>query len=78
MMLVTSSTDHGATWQEAKDISVASKPPGYGWIAPISNGIQLQSGRLAVCADHIKGQWSAYPITHTISSMIYSDDHGIR
>jgi hypothetical protein len=62
----------------AKDITAASKPPGYGWIAPISNGIQLKSGRLAICADHIQGQWSAYPITHTISSMIYSDDHGLR
>jgi hypothetical protein len=59
MLLVTSSSNHGATWSPAKDISVASKPSGYGWIAPISNGIQLQSGRLAICADHIKGQWSA-------------------
>jgi len=78
MMVVTSSSDHGASWSEAKDISAASKPSGYGWIAPISNGIQLKGGRLAICADHIKGQWSPYPITHTISSMIYSDDSGLR
>lgn len=48
----------------------------YGWIAPSFSGTQLKSGRLAVCADHIVGQWVAYPITHTISSVITSDDHG--
>ena len=78
MMVITSSHDHGASWSEAQDITATSKPPGFGWIAPISNGVQLTGGRLAICADHIKGQWSAYPITHTVSSMIYSDDHGLR
>lgn len=78
IMVVTSSSNHGASWSEPKDITAASKPPDFGWIAPIGNGVQLKGGRLAICADRIKGQWSAYPITHSVSSMIYSDDHGLR
>ena len=74
-LLLTSTEDHGATWKAVKDTQ-AIKPRNYGWIAPSFSGTQLKSGRLAVCADHIVGQWTAYPITHTISSVITSDDAG--
>eukprot|EP01047_Picozoa_sp_COSAG01_P047512 COSAG01_NODE_4546_length_4932_cov_10.841092_1_plen_595_part_10 len=74
-LLLTHTDDHGSTWAAAKDMQ-AIKPRNYGWIAPSFSGTQLNSGRLAVCADHIVGQWTAYPITHTISSVITSDNHG--
>ena len=96
---ISDTDDHGASFAPAKDIQ-SVKPRGYGWIAPSFSGTQLKSGRLAVCADHIVGQWTACkhdtcltsssqfcavsaavgmaaaPITHTISSVITSDDHG--
>ena len=75
-LLLTYTDDHGASWAKPSDITAATKPAGYGWIAPSFSGTQLRSGRLAVCADHIVDQWTAYPITHTISSLITSDDHG--
>jgi hypothetical protein len=72
-LVVMSSGDHGASWTTPRDITNVTKPKGYGWIAPIATGVQLSSGRLVVCTDHIYGQWSAYPIDHSISSVIYSD-----
>lgn len=33
-------------------------------------------GRLVACADHVNGQWAAYPIMNSHSHVIVSDNHG--
>ena len=59
-----------------KDITSVVKPPGVGWIGPGFSGAQLASGRLSICIDFIDGQWASYPINHSRSTTVYSDDHG--
>lgn len=71
-----SSSDNGATWSVPRDITNGTKPAGVGWVSTMDSGVQLASGRLAICMDYIIGQWASYPITHARSSVLFSDDHG--
>ncbi len=82
-ILVSSSTDDGRSWSAVRDITAQAKPERlqWGWIATTFSGIQLQRsprhrGRLLFCADHITGQWSAYPALLHASHVIISDDGG--
>lgn len=80
-LFVTSSTDHGATWALPKDITAATKPSSWGWIAVSFSGVQLRTGphagRLVVALDFFdNGQHTAYPITDMKSGVLFSDDAG--
>ena len=82
-ILVSRSTDDGRSWSAARDITAQAKPDRlqWGWVATTFSGIQLRHspqhrGRLLFCADHIKGQWSAYPAIVHASHVIISDDGG--
>ncbi|MGB0824274.1 MAG: sialidase family protein, partial [Alphaproteobacteria bacterium] len=82
-VLLTRSTTQGATWGKPLDITAQVKPVQnqWGWFASTFSGVQLQhgphAGRLAICSDHIKGQWAGYPSTMEHSGVILSDDHGV-
>ena len=70
------STDHGATWSAAAEITSTTKQAGWTWYATGPGaGIQLkrgnQAGRLLVACDHIRADTKAFG-----SHVIYSDDHG--
>ncbi len=69
---VTHSTDDGATWSPAREITHAVKDPDWTWYATgPGNGIQLKSGRLVIPGNHARrGSQSRH------SHVIYSDDHG--
>lgn len=69
---ITKSTDDGATWSGAVEITKSVKDPDWGWYATGPGvGIQLKGGRLVVPSNHrIKGRETPY------SHVIYSDDHG--
>jgi sialidase-1 len=73
---ITYSTDDGATWVEAKEITEDVKAASWTWYATgPCHGLQLQSGRLAIPCDHVDGNtrdYSAFGHSH----IIYSDDHG--
>ena len=81
-ILVSTSANDGRTWSVARDITAEAKPDHlqWGWIATTFSGIQLRhsrhAGRLLFCADHIEGQWTAYPAVIHASHVIISDDGG--
>jgi len=67
-----SSTNDGATWSKPREITPSVKRPDWTWYATgPGNGIQLQSGRLAIPCDHIRRGTKAMH-----SHLIYSDDRG--
>lgn len=81
---VMSSADHGETWSEPKDITVATKQPEWGWYATGPGvGIQIKNGphkgRLVIPANHsyddpngkVRGGNYEYG-----AHVIYSDDQG--
>ena len=73
---ILSSTDHGRTWSEPREITSTTKRPDWTWYATgPGNGIQLRSGptagRLLVPCDHIEAE-----TRHYYSHCIASDDHG--
>ena len=69
---ITHSTDDGAHWAAAKEITSSTKKSNWTWYATgPGNGIQLESGRLVIPCDHkVAGTHAFY------SHVIYSDDHG--
>ena len=78
---VMKSTDDGATWSKAVEITSSVKRPDWGYYATGPGvGIQLRSGRLVIPSNHRP----RLPVgaTHndmkesTRSHIIYSDDHG--
>ncbi len=85
-LLVTSSSDHGATFESPRDITAATKPKNWGWTAVSFSGVQLRTGPhrgrmvVALCFfDHFpeiyppyRGDW--YPISR--SGVLYSDTGG--
>jgi sialidase-1 len=81
---VTSSTDHGATWAEPKNITDSTKDPSWGWYATGPGiGIQIQhgahKGRLVIPCNHSYDdpQGSLRGGPHTFGAhCVYSDDHG--
>eukprot|EP01044_Picomonas_judraskeda_P017391 COSAG03_NODE_3264_length_2119_cov_1.878713_1_plen_530_part_00 len=82
-VLLSSSTDDAVTFSVAKDVSAQVKPASnhWGWYATTFSALQMAhhpkfKGRLVACADHVVGQWSAYPITNGHSHTIISDTHG--
>ena len=73
---VLTSTDHGATWSEPREITSTAKRSDWTWYATgPGNGIQLRSGpkagRLIIPCDHIEADTK-----HYYSHCIASDDHG--
>ncbi len=73
---VSSSSDDGRTWADAKEITASTKLPDWTWYATgPGNGIQLEygehAGRLLIPCDHIEAETK-----HYYSHVIYSDDHG--
>ena len=72
----TTSTDDGRTWATPKDISDSTRKPDWRWYAtgPV-NGIQLESGRLIIPANHSIPAETRDPATYR-SHIIYSDDGG--
>lgn len=70
---ITRSQDEGATWSEPEDISASTRREGWRWYATgPCHGIQLQSGRLLIPANHSKSPDHKDWYSH----VIYSDDHG--
>ncbi len=69
---ITHSSDEGATWSSAEEITSAIKKPDWTWYATgPGNGIQLENGRLVIPCDHrVKGSRVSF------SHVIYSDDDG--
>ncbi|MGC3971961.1 MAG: sialidase family protein [Pirellulales bacterium] len=81
-VLVTSSTDDGATWAEPRDVTKEVSQPDWGWYALGPGcGIQLTTaagpysrpGRLIIPANHRTTADRSGPSS---SHVIYSDDHG--
>lgn len=69
-VFVTRSSDVGRSWTEPVNITAAVKGPSWSWIATgPPGGIQLKSGRLVVCSDHILD-------SKPFSSAMFSDDGG--
>ena len=82
---VMSSTDKGATWSEAKDITASTKDPEWGWYATGPGvGIQIKAGshkgRLVIPCDHSyddpEGNVRKGPFGYGAHA-VYSDDHGV-
>ena len=81
---ISSSTDFGLKWSKPHEITASVKLPGWTWYATGPGlGIQLQSGRLLIPANHAENvhepdrpylvhQQRSRMVAHTI----YSDDHG--
>jgi sialidase-1 len=69
---ITHSSDDGATWATAEQITASTKQPDWTWYATgPGNGIQLDSGRLVIPCDHkVAGTHAFY------AHVIYSDDDG--
>lgn len=69
---ITHSSDDGAHWAAAKEITSSTKKSNWTWYATgPGNGIQLADGRLVVPCDYKEAG------THALySHVIYSDDHG--
>ncbi|TAM82469.1 MAG: exo-alpha-sialidase [Acidobacteria bacterium] len=69
---ITHSSDGGAHWAAAKEITASAKKSNWTWYATgPGNGIQLTNGRLVVPCDHKVAGTNAF-----YSHVIYSDDHG--
>jgi sialidase-1 len=69
---ITHSTDEGATWSSAEEITSSTKQLDWTWYATgPGNGIQLEDGRLVIPCDHAVAGSRAY-----YSHVIYSDDDG--
>ncbi len=82
---VMSSTDNGATWSEAKDITASTKDPEWGWYATGPGvGIQIKAGsykgRLVIPCDHSyddpEGNVRKGPFGYGAHA-VYSEDHGV-
>lgn len=70
---ITRSSDEGATWSTPEDISASTRREGWRWYATgPCHGIQLQSGRLLIPANHSTSPDHKDWFSH----VIYSDDHG--
>ena len=70
-VVVLVSKDEGATWSAPRDLSSDLVPATWsGVYTGLPQGIQLRSGRLIVCANHLLRSGGGY--SHTI----YSDDRG--
>ncbi len=70
---ITYSSDEGASWSPAREITSSTKKSDWTWYATgPGNGIQLKSGRLLVPCDHKVAGTHAY-----YSHVIYSDDDGM-
>jgi sialidase-1 len=69
---ITHSSDDGAHWAAAKEITSSTKKSNWTWYATgPGNGIQLENARLVIPCDHkVAGTHAFY------SHVIYSDDHG--
>src|SRR5574340_429805 len=69
---ITHSSDGGADWAAAKEITASTKISNWTWYATgPGNGIQLANGRLVIaCAHKVSGTGAFY------SHVIFSDDHG--
>jgi sialidase-1 len=69
---ITHSSDDGATWSSAEEITSTTKEPDWTWYATgPGNGIQLQDGRLVIPCDYkVAGTQAFY------AHVIYSDDDG--
>lgn len=71
-VLVTSSTDDGATWSKPVDVTTTTKRPDWTWYGTgPGSGIQMKSGRLVVPSYHAQEKTGVYR-----SHMVFSDDHG--
>ncbi len=75
---VTTSSDDGATWEKAREITADVKKPQWAWYATGPGiGIQLtrgeHRGRLVIPCDYVDRGGGA---GHGNSHVIYSDDHG--
>lgn len=69
---ITHSSDDGATWSPAEEITATTKKPDWTWYATgPGNGIQLQNGRLVIPCDYKVFGTHAY-----YAHIIYSDDDG--
>ena len=69
---VTHSSDDGATWAPAREITPSVKKADWTWYATgPGNGIQLRNGRLVIPCDHKVAETHA-----NYSHVIYSDDDG--
>jgi sialidase-1 len=77
-VLVTQSTDDGATWSAVKDITQQASQDDWGWYA-LGPGVGIQiehgphRGRLVIPANHRLTRDRSGPST---SHVVYSDDHG--
>jgi sialidase-1 len=70
---ITRSPDEGATWSAPEEISATTRHEDWRWYATgPCHGIQLQSGRLLIPANHSKSADRKDWYSH----VIYSDDHG--
>lgn len=70
---VTHSDDDGQSWAPPREISDAVRQPDFRWYATgPGHGIQLDSGRIVVSANHSKGPDHGEWFSH----VIYSDDGG--
>ena len=69
---ITHSSDDGATWSSAEEITSTTKEPDWTWYATgPGNGIQLEDGRLVIPCDYkVAGTQAFY------AHVIYSDDDG--
>jgi len=70
-VLLLKSGDAGLSWDTPRDMTAALVPSSWrGIYTGLPQGIQLDSGRLIICANH------KYADESTKSHTIYSDDHG--
>ena len=76
-VLLLASQDSGQTWGKPRDLTQALVPTDWtGVWTGLPQGIQLDSGRLIVCANHGVSGSSVRP-GGTHSHTIYSDTHGL-
>jgi len=74
-VFAVSSDDDGVTWSKPRDITADVKKADWEWVATgPGHGIQLDSGRLVVPADHSENGGLGKGEMH--SHITYSDDHG--
>ena len=82
-VLLTHSSDNGATWTPAVEITSSVKKDTWGWYATTFSGVQLRhqanaslNGRLVVCCDHQTTFRDDGHGTFSRSHLVYSDDGG--